>query len=136
MTFRYKITNHVLDEIDLTSSFNFLVQVIQHLANDSQDLYRKKGKNKKSMGERTNPCKNCSHNKNFRGVRPKRERNGKNRPRTEQEQGKIGRHYCSTLVGSAHYEEETKQRNIILTLVSLYPERETRLFSLLKGDMT
>jgi hypothetical protein len=32
MTSTYKITNHVLDEIDLMSSFNFLLQMLQHLA--------------------------------------------------------------------------------------------------------
>jgi hypothetical protein len=31
MASTYKITNYVLDEIDLTSSFNFLLQVLQHL---------------------------------------------------------------------------------------------------------
>jgi hypothetical protein len=30
-TSMYKIKNYVLDEIDLTSSFNFLLQVLQHL---------------------------------------------------------------------------------------------------------
>jgi hypothetical protein len=52
MTSMYKKTNYVLDEIDLTSSFNFLLQVLQHLtlilkkraiskkfySNDTQDL--------------------------------------------------------------------------------------------------
>jgi hypothetical protein len=32
MTSTHKITNHVLDEIDLMSSFNFLLQVLQHVA--------------------------------------------------------------------------------------------------------
>jgi hypothetical protein len=31
MTSTYKVTNHVLDELDLMSSFIFLLQVLQHL---------------------------------------------------------------------------------------------------------
>jgi hypothetical protein len=60
---------------------------------------------------------------------------GKEIVKTEQEQGKIGHRYCSALIGSVHYEGERKWRSVILTLVSLYTERETYLFSLLKGDM-
>jgi hypothetical protein len=59
MTSTYKITNHVFDEIDLTNSFNFFSNLEEKRAtskklytNDSQDLYRKRGKNKKSRERR------------------------------------------------------------------------------------
>jgi hypothetical protein len=59
MTSTYKITNHVFDEIDLTSSFNLFSNLEEKRAtskklytNDSQDLYRKRGKNKKSRERR------------------------------------------------------------------------------------
>jgi hypothetical protein len=55
--------------------------------------------------------------------------------RIGQEQGHIGRHHYSALVGSAHYKGEIKRRHVILMLVSLYMEREACPLSLLKGDM-
>jgi hypothetical protein len=53
-TSTYKITNHALDEIDLMSSFNFYYKcyIKKLYTNDSQDLYRKRGKNKKNRGRR------------------------------------------------------------------------------------
>jgi hypothetical protein len=74
----YKITNYVLDEIHLTSSFNFLLQVLQHLTL----IYKKRvGEGEE---ERTNPFL-LHHCKIFRGAPPKRERNGKNRAKTGQD---------------------------------------------------
>jgi hypothetical protein len=100
-TSTYKITNHVFDNIDLMSSFNFLLQVLHNIylkskktrptskklyTHDSQDAYRKRGKNEKSRGERRRGLTLARivlhHNKNFRGACPKRERNGKNRARS------------------------------------------------------
>jgi hypothetical protein len=93
-------------------------------------IYRKRGKNKRSRGRRGLTLARIvlCHNKNFRGSRPKRERNGKNRARTR-------RHHCFVLVGIMHYKGDTKQRCAILTLVFLYTERETHPLCLLKGDM-
>jgi hypothetical protein len=47
-------------------------------------IYRGRSKNKKSRGRRglTLTIIILHHHKNFRGVRPKRKRNGKNRART------------------------------------------------------
>jgi hypothetical protein len=59
---------------------------------------------------------------------------GKEMTRTGQEQGKNRRHHYSTLAGITHYKGDMKWRHTILTHVSLYTERETRLLSLLKGD--
>jgi hypothetical protein len=53
-------------------------------------IHRKRGKNKKSRGERKRGLTLARivlhHNKNFRGERPKRERNSKNKARTGQDQ--------------------------------------------------
>jgi hypothetical protein len=52
-------------------------------------IYRKRGKNKMSRGERRRGLTLerivLHHNKNFRGEHPKRERNGKNKARTGQD---------------------------------------------------
>jgi hypothetical protein len=57
--------------------------------NENQDLYRKRGKNKNSRGERriglTLVRIVLRHNNNFREVHPKSKRNGKNRVRTWQD---------------------------------------------------
>jgi hypothetical protein len=88
-------------------------------------IYIEKGTKTKRVGGRGLTLTRIvlRHNKNFRGVRPKRERNGK-----------IGRRYYSSLARIAHYKGETKQRRTILTLISLYAERETCPLSLLKVD--
>jgi hypothetical protein len=82
-----------LDEIHLTSSFNFLLQVLHlTLIYKKEELhqrnyipmivkiYRERGKNKKSRGRRGLTLTRIilRHSKNFIGVHPKKERNGKN----------------------------------------------------------
>jgi hypothetical protein len=100
MTSTYKITNHVLEKIDLTSSFIFYYKCYttsssnlekrptskKLYTNDSQDVYRKRDTKKKSRREWRRGLTLIRivlhHNKNFRGTHPKKEINGKNRARS------------------------------------------------------
>jgi hypothetical protein len=54
---------------------------------------------------------------------------GKEMIRIGQEQCKIGRHHCSALAGNMLYKGDTKQRCVILTLVSVYTKWETHPLS-------
>jgi hypothetical protein len=51
---------------------------------------------------------------------------GKEMVRTGEEQDKIGRHHYSSLAGRTLFKGDTKYRYVILTLVSLYTNWETR----------
>jgi hypothetical protein len=62
------------------------------------------------------------HHKIFRECVQK----GKEMVRTGEERDKIGRRYYSALAQSALFKGDTKQRRVILTLMSLYMEQETR----------
>jgi hypothetical protein len=100
-------TNYVLYEIHLTSSFNYLLQsaTTSNSNLDKKELHQRnyvpmivkiigawyKGQNTIGVGEgeeeRTNPYKNyASSPQDFWRGCPKRERNGKNKGRTGQDQ--------------------------------------------------
>jgi hypothetical protein len=129
----YKITNYVLDKIDLTSSFNFLLQVLQHLT-----LIYKKGTTSKNYipmivksrgrsGERTNPYKNYTSacRSSVSACRPAnrcRPGHGNRAPSASKKREMVrrGQDHYSALAENTHYKGDMKWRRDILTLVSLY----------------
>jgi hypothetical protein len=96
-------------------------------------IYIEKGAKTNRVGgeEWTNPCKNCRHNKNFRGACPKRERNGKNSARIGQDQ--MSPLFYPTWEHTLYGVGETKWRCAILTLISFYTKRETCPLSFYPG---